>query len=271
MSWRPPAGVLGELVAAALADCEARRKKSPGLQSEVRPRRPSGRFYGALADQRAEFPLICEVKRASPSAGVLRQNADAAELARRYAEAGARCISVLTEERRFGGSLGDLRAARRAVALPLLRKDFIVDSYMVAEAAEAGADCVLLIAAAVEPAKLIELADGAERLGLDVMLELIYPRDLDVLGKREWRLVGINARDLETLQVDPSRFAALAPSVRRPGRLLVAESGIESTRDVERAKSDGAHAVLVGEALMRAKDPGSLIRSLASVGRARAS
>jgi len=271
VSWRPPAGVLGELVAAALADCNARRKNRPGLEREVLPRQSSGRFRRALADQSAGFPLICEVKRASPSAGVLRAEADAAELARRYAEAGARCISVLTEQRRFGGSLQDLRAARRAVALPLLRKDFIVDSYMVSEAADAGADCVLLIAAAVEPAKLVELADCAARLGLDVLLELIYPRDLDVVGMLEWPLVGINARDLETLEVDPSRFAALAPSVRRAGRLLVAESGIESAGDVERVRSDGAHAVLIGEALMRAKDPGSLIRSLASAGRARAS
>jgi len=271
MSWRPPAGVLGELVAAAFADCEARRKNRPGLESEVRPRQPSGRFRRALADQGAGFPLICEVKRASPSAGVLSEKADAGELARRYAEAGARCISVLTEERRFGGSLQDLRAARRAVALPLLRKDFIVDSYMVSEAAEAGADCVLLIAAAVEPDTLNELADRAEKLGMDVLLELIYPRDLDVLGMREWPLVGINARDLETLVVDPSRFAALAPSARRAGRLLVAESGIENARDIERAQSQGAQAALIGEALMRAKDPRSLIRSLASAGRARAS
>ncbi len=271
MSWRPPGGVLGELVAAARADCEARRKNRPGLESQVRPRQPSGRFRRALAEKGEGFPLICEVKRASPSAGVLQAEADAGALARRYAEAGARCISVLTEQRRFGGSLQDLGAARGAVALPLLRKDFIVDSYMVSEAAELGADCVLLIASAVEPAKLVELADCAEKLGLEVLLELIYPRDLEVLGVREWPLVGINARDLETLEVDRSRFAALAPSARRDGRLLVAESGIENARDIERAKSQGAQAALIGEALMRAKDPGSLIRSLASAGRARAS
>jgi len=211
------------------------------------------------------------LKKASPSRGLIRENFEPATLARDFESAGAAALSVLTDEEFFQGSLDNLRLASTSTQLPCLRKDFIVDSYMVSEAADAGADCVLLIAAAVEPAKLVELADCAAGLGLDVLLELIYPRDLDVLGMREWPLVGINARDLETLEVDPSRFAALAPSVRRAGRLLVAESGIESAGDVERVRSDGAHAVLIGEALMRAKDPGSLIRSLASAGRARAS
>lgn len=270
MSWRPPAGVLGELVAAARADCEERRRKRPALPAGVRARHPPGRFQRALAEPREGFPLICEVKRASPSAGSLALGANAAELARRYADAGARCVSVLTEPHRFGGSLQDLRDARRAVALPLLRKDFIVDPYMVSEAADCGADGVLLIAAAVEPTKLLELAAYAESLGLDALLELIYPRDLEVLGRRQWPLVGINARDLETLEIDPSRFGALAPLARAPGRLLVAESGIESAGDIERLCSHGAGAALIGEALMRSKDPASLIASLASAGRSRA-
>ena len=264
MTWRPPQGALGELVAAAREDCEARRKRRPDLKSEVR--RPSARrgFARALADQRAEgFPLICEVKRASPSAGSIRADADVPELARSYAQAGARCLSILTEGRRFGGSLDDLRTARTAVSLPLLRKDFIVDEYMIYEAADCGADCILLIAAAVEPTALVELAEVAENLGLDVLLELIYPRDIDVLALREWPLVGINARDLETLQMDPARFETLSPKVGKPGRLLVAESGIETPGDVERVKKHGAGAVLVGEALMRRKDPGPLIRALA--------
>ena len=262
MSWRPPAGVLGELVATARADCQERRTKRPALSSEVRARPPPGRFRRAIAETDRGFPLICEVKRASPSAGPLGPGAEAAKLARLYADAGARCISVLTEQRRFGGSLQDLRDARQAVALPLLRKDFIVDPYMVAEAADAGADAILLIAAAIEPSKLIELASYAESLGIDALLEVIYPRDLDVLARREWPLVGINARDLETLQVDPSRFAALAPRAGAPGRLLVAESGIESATDIQRVRAEGASAALVGEALMRSKDPASLISSL---------
>jgi len=261
--WRPPGGVLGELVASARADSAARRRRRPELAPQAGLSRPPGRFRRALADHSSPgFPLICEVKRASPSAGRIRAEVDAAAVARDYARAGARCLSVLTEGRRFGGSLEDLRAARNAVALPILRKDFIVDRYMVCEAAEYGADCVLLIAAAVDPTALVELAETAENLGLDVLLELIYPRDLEALELRDWPLVGINARDLETLAMDQSRFSALAPLARKPGRILVAESGIETAEDIERVKRDGADAALVGEALMRREDPGSLIRAL---------
>jgi indole-3-glycerol phosphate synthase len=255
---------LGELVAAAREDCDARRKDRPGLKFEVGRGTARGGFRRALADETsAGFPLVCEVKRASPSAGTLRADADVAQLARAYAQAGARCLSILTEGRRFGGSLEDLRAARTAVALPLLRKDFIVDDYMVYEAADCGADCILLIAAAIEPTALVELAEVAENLGLDVLLELIYPRDIDVLELREWPLVGINARDLETLEMDPARFGALSALVTKRGRLLVAESGIETVDDIDRVKKHGAAAALVGEALMRRKDPGPLIRALA--------
>jgi indole-3-glycerol phosphate synthase len=271
VTWRPPSGVLGELVAAARVDCDARRKSRPGLESEARPKRSPGRFRSALVEKDSPgFPLICEVKRASPAAGVLRTEVDVAQLAQSYAEAGARCLSVLTEGRRFGGSLEDLRAARAAVPIPLMRKDFIVDGYMIYEAADSGADCVLLIAAAVEPTALVELAEVAESLDLDVLLELIYLRDLEVIGRREWPLIGINARDLETLEVDPERFGMLASLVKKPGRLLVAESGIQTVEDIERVKSHGATAALVGEALMRRKDPGSLIRAFAAAGRTEA-
>jgi indole-3-glycerol phosphate synthase len=267
MSWRPPAGVLGELVASARADSDARRRRRPGLERQKCAGASPGCFRRALADDGSPgFPLICEVKKASPSAGLLRSEVDVAAIARDYARAGARCLSVLTEGHRFGGSLEDLRTARDAVALPILRKDFIVDPYMICEAAEYGADCVLLIAAAVEPAVLVELAEAAENLGLEVLLELIYPRDLEVLALRDWPLVGINARDLETLAMDPSRFSALAPLVRKRGRVLVAESGIETAEDIERVKKNGADAALVGEALMRREDPGSLIRELAGAG-----
>ncbi len=268
MSWRPPAGVLGELVAFARTDCDARRRNCPDLASRVGRSRPAGRFRRALQEEATDFPLICEVKRASPSAGMLRDGVDVAELARTYAAAGARCLSVLTEGRRFGGSPQDLRAARDAVEVPILRKDFIVDPYMIYEAADWGADCVLLIAAAVEPIALVELATAAESLGLDVLLELIYLRDLDVLGLREWPLVGINVRDLETLQMDPERLERLAPAARKQGRLLVAESGIQTREDIERAKKHGAAAALIGEALMRSENPGALIRALAAAGRA---
>lgn len=263
MTWRPPQGVLGELIASSREDCAVRRKAARGTKgpSEGVARRTKGRFVGALRGG-VGFPLICEVKRASPSVGTLDAAADAPAVARRYVEAGARCVSVLTESRRFGGSLDDLRAVRATVAAPLLRKDFIVDPFMVTEAAEAGADCILLIAAALEPALLRDLAVAADEAGLDTLLELIYERDLEALALRDWPLVGVNARDLETLEMDAGRFARFAPRIAAPGRLLVAESGIKSPADVARYRGEGAQVGLVGESLMRAKDPAALVRSL---------
>jgi indole-3-glycerol phosphate synthase len=234
---------------------------------ERAPRRFRG-FHAALADEaRDSFPLICEVKRASPSVGAIRAGADAPARARRYAEAGARCVSVLTEGRRFGGSLDDLRQVRAEVEVPLLRKDFIVDPYMIAEAVEAGADCILLIVAAVSPALLGELWACARSLGIDVLLELIYERDLEALADIETPLVGVNARDLETLEVDAARFTALGPAVTNAGRLLVAESGIRTPDDLRALKAQGAKAALIGEALMRAEDPAAAVGALAAVGR----
>ncbi len=264
MTWREPTGVLAELVAGARDDCAARRARasSAGQGRPVgRGREVPGRFRAALVD-RLGVAVIAEVKRSSPSAGSLRPAADAAELARTYVAAGACCISVLTEGRRFGGSLDDLRAVRDAVDVPILRKDFIVDPYMVHEAAEAGADCVLLIAAAVEPVRLLSLASLARDLGLDVLLEVIYERDLAILERLDFPLVGVNARDLETLDMDASRFGRMAPRVSAPGRVLVAESGVRGPADVSRYRSEGAEAVLVGEAAMRAADPSAFIRAL---------
>jgi indole-3-glycerol phosphate synthase len=262
LSWRPPRGVLGELVASAAEDARARRRAAAG--AGVVPSRPAGRFVSALTEPRGTFPLICEVKRASPSAGSIRSGVDAPALAQAYVSAGARCVSVLTEARRFGGSLRDLAEVRAAVDAPLLRKDFVVDPWMVQEAAAHGADCVLLIVAAVDPVLLRELAQQSAEAGLDVLLELIFERDLDALEHGPWPLVGINARDLETLEVDADRFSRLAPRAAAPGRLLVAESGVTGPSDIARFASQGAGAALVGEALVRAPDPGALVRSLAA-------
>ena len=182
--------------------------------------------------------------------------------ARAYADGGARCVSVLTEGRRFGGTLDDLRAVRAAVDLPLLRKDFVVHPYMLAEAVDAGADAVLLIAGALEPARLAELCETARSLGLDVLLEVAQPFELGAPDLLEATLVGVNARDLETLEVDEGRFERLVPDLRRPGRLLIAESGIRTADDVRRLASVGASAGLVGESLMRAADPAAAVRAL---------
>lgn len=264
MTWRPPRGALGELVDRARLAAEERKARATGGPTDsVRTPRPAGRFHAALADRsRRGFPLICEVKRASPSAGAISRSADAAAQASAYVSAGARCVSVLTEESRFGGSLGDLRQVRAAIDAPILRKDFVVDPWMVDEAAWAGADAILLIAAAVEPSLLADLADRAQSHGLEVLLELAHERDLESLAQRPWNLVGINARDLETLEMDPDRFGRLAARAAGPGRLLIAESGIRGPDDIRRYRAQGAGAALVGEALMRATDPGELISAL---------
>ena len=268
MRWRPPRGALGDLVERAKRAAAERKAGSAAAPPKTAATtRSPGRFHAALADRsRRGFPLICEVKRASPSAGAISIAADAAGQAAAYVAAGARCVSVLTEESRFGGSLEDLRQVRAAVDAPLLRKDFVVDAWMVDEAAEAGADAVLLIAAALEPSLLAELGKRAHSLGLDVLLELVHEWDLDALELREWNLVGINARDLETLEMDADRFGRLAARAAAPGRLLVAESGIRGPEDVRRYRQQGADAVLVGEALMRAERPGELIASLIEAG-----
>ena len=264
MRWRPPRGALGELVERARSAAAERKARFGTRAGEGALRsRVSSRFHAALADRsRQGFALICEVKRASPSAGAIAPAADAAAQAVAYVAAGARCVSVLTEESRFGGTLEDLRRVRAATDAPLLRKDFVVDEWMVDEAAQAGADAVLLIAAAVEPSLLVALANRARSLGMDVLLELAFERDLDALEIGRWDLVGINARDLETLETDPDRFGRLAVRAAAPGRLLVAESGIRAPEDVRRYRQQGADAALVGEALMRAKDPAVLIASL---------
>jgi len=262
VSWRPPRGVLAELVASAREDCRRRRRARPGASAEA-ARLPShaARFHKALLGG-ATFPLICEVKRSSPSAGAIASGADAPARARAYVRGGARCVSVLTEARRFGGSLEDLAQVRAAVEVPLLRKDFVVDPYMVEEAALAGADAVLLIAGAVEPSLLLELAASARALGLDVLLEVVSEEEVEAAAALEATLVGVNARDLETLEVDTQRFARLAPALRVPGRTLVAESGVVTRGDLATLARAGATAALVGEALMRAEDPEAAVRSL---------
>ena len=169
---------------------------------------------------------------------------------------------MLTEERRFGGHLDDLRAVRAAVDVPLLRKDFVVDPYMLAEAVDAGADAVLLIAGALEPGRLRDLWAAAGQLGLDVLLEVVQPFELGAPDALAATLVGVNARDLETLEVDESRFERVVPALARPGRMLVAESGIRSAEDVRRLAAAGADAALVGESVMRAADPVAAVRAL---------
>jgi indole-3-glycerol phosphate synthase len=208
----------------------------------------------ALAADPAVVKVIAEVKRASPSRGDIASIADPAALARTYAESGASAISVLTEQRRFGGSLGDLRTVRAAVGTPLLRKDFVVTGYQLLEARAAGADLVLLIVAALDDSLLGDLFDQARELGLTVLTEVHDAAEVERALAIGADLVGVNARNLKTLEVDPDTFSRLA-GLLPAGVVKVAESGISGVEDAARYHDEGADVALVGEALVRDGDP----------------
>ena len=256
-----PSDVLSDIVAGVRIDLARRREVASEADlraalSDVDPARdpmPSFRSPGSS--------VIAEVKRRSPSKGDLAEIADPAVLARQYAAGGAAAISVLTEERRFGGSLDDLRAVRAAVDVPLLRKDFVVDAYQVLEARAAGADLVLLIVAALDDDPLRRLHDQARELGLTVLVEVHDEAETARAVELGVELVGVNARNLKTLDVDPDTFGRLAPLVP-DDRVLVAESGISSPVDVKRYVAEGARAVLVGEALVKDGDPEGAVRAM---------
>jgi indole-3-glycerol phosphate synthase len=233
--------------------------------------RPEGELRAALADvdpPRDPMPhfrtpgssVIAEVKRRSPSKGDLAAIPDPAALATQYAAGGAAAISVLTEQRRFGGTLDDLRAVRAAVDVPLLRKDFVVDPYQVLEARAAGADLVLLIAAALDDQSLRRLHHDARELGMQVLVEVHDEAEAARAAALDAELLGVNARNLKTLAVDPATFGRLAPLV--PDRVLVAESGITGPDDVQRYVDEGARVVLVGEALVRGGDPSGAVAAM---------
>lgn len=210
--------------------------------------------------------VIAEVKRRSPSKGDLAQIPDPAALATAYAAGGADAISVLTEERRFGGSLADLRAVRAAVGTPLLRKDFVVDDYQLLEARAAGADLVLLIVAALDDARLAALHDKARSLGLSVLVEVHDADEVERALRIEPTLLGVNARNLKTLEIDPDAFARLAERI--PDHVVrVAESGIGGVDDARRYADLGAQVVLVGESLVKDGDPTGAVRAMREVGR----
>lgn len=213
-----------------------------------------------------ECRLIAEVKRRSPSAGSLRLDLDPADLARRYVEAGAAAVSVLTEAARFGGSLADLEAVRSAVAVPVLRKDFLVDVSQVHEAREAGAHAVLLIVRLLGAGRLAELLAAAGENGLEALVEVHGPRELETALEAGARVVGVNNRDLATLATDVRHSLDVAHDARARGgawpRVAVSESGIRTRAEVHELARAGYHAVLVGETLLRAADPGRAVREL---------
>ena len=220
-------------------------------------------FEAALRTKvRAGEPaVIAEVKKASPSKGVLRADFDPAAIARSYAAAGAACLSVLTDREYFQGAPEYLQAARGACALPALRKDFMVDPYQVYEARALGADCILLIVAALEPAVMRELEAHALGLGMAVLVEIHNAAELDAALTLETPLLGINNRNLRTFETRLESTLDLLGSIPAD-KLVVTESGILSSADVRLMRSHGVEAFLVGEAFMRAKDPGAALAEL---------
>jgi indole-3-glycerol phosphate synthase len=220
---------------------------------------PTRGFAGALWSAHGPA-VIAEVKRASPSAGAIADT-DPAERAREYERAGAAAISVLTEPVHFDGSLADLRAVHLAITVPILRKDFMVHPAQLIEARVEGADAVLLIAAALSEAELRTMLAAAEDLGLGALVETHSEEDLELALATDAKVIGVNARDLETLEVDRDRALGLLPRIPHD-RIAVLESGISNHEQVKRAVDAGARAILIGEALMRAEDPGAALRQL---------
>ena len=236
-------------VASLRADAEARRD-TRGFAAALRARVAAGRAA-----------VIAEVKKASPSKGVLREHFVPAEIAGSYERGGAACLSVLTDERFFQGSADYLRQARAACALPVLRKDFMIDAYQVFEARAMGADAILLIVACLDDARMADLEAQALDLGLDVLVEVHDAAELDRALRLKTPLVGVNNRNLRTFEVSLDTTLALRQTVPAD-RLLVTESGILVPDDVRRMRDAGVHAFLVGEAFMRADDPGAALASL---------
>ncbi len=262
----PPADILACICADTAAEVDRRRAAMPlaKLRAKIdrRRNRPRG-FSQALKAKLIDHQcgLIAEIKRTSPSGGLIRGEIDVAEVARAYERGGAACLSVLTDGPHFGGSLDDLRAAREAVALPVLRKDFILDPWQVYESRAAGADCILLIMAALTDAQAIELEGVARELDMDVLVEVHDRAELDRAQGLQTPLIGINNRNLKTLQTDIETTMALAPFVS-PDRMLVTESGIRSREDVKYLAKTGAHCLLVGESLLRQPDLEGATRAL---------
>jgi indole-3-glycerol phosphate synthase len=254
--------ILDEIVASKRGEIAAARERlpEPELERQLAGLPPARDFRGALAAGPG-VGVIAEVKRASPSAGLIRGDFDPVAIARAYAGNGAACISVLTDEPYFQGSLRYLELVRQAVEVPLLRKDFLLDRYQLVEARAAGADCVLLIAEILPGEELPRLLRQAGELGLETLVELYDADNLPRVLDAGATLVGVNNRDLRTMEVRLEHTLELAARVPA-GVLLVSESGIRDRADVERLRMAGVKAILVGETLMRAADVGARLREL---------
>jgi indole-3-glycerol phosphate synthase len=257
--------ILKQILAVKREEIEAAKAAEPlsALRSRAAERRDLRDFEGALRARigAGRAAVIAEVKKASPSKGVLREHFDPAAIGASYARGGAACLSVLTDVQFFQGAPEYLDDARRASGLPALRKDFIVDEYQVAQARAWGADCILLIAAALAPSQLLELEAAARELAMAVLVEVHDAAELDAALAMKTRLVGINNRSLKSFEVSLATTLDLLPRVDS-SRLVITESGILAPEHVAAMRAAGVHAFLVGEAFMRAPDPGAELARL---------
>jgi indole-3-glycerol phosphate synthase len=257
--------ILARILASKAKEVAAVRASRPlsALREEARSASPVRDFAGALRARIAsgQPAVIAEIKKASPSRGVLRPIFDPAAIAARYEAGGAACLSVLTDRDYFQGAPEHLTAARAASALPALRKDFVIDEYQVYEARALGADCILLIVAALDDARLAALEGCATSLGMATLVEVHDAAELDRALELATPLIGINNRSLRTFEVALETTLSLLPRVPAD-RTVVTESGIAVPADVARMRAAGVHAFLVGEAFMRAADPGAALRAL---------
>jgi len=257
--------VLDEILDGVRADLADRQQRVPLEQLKDMSRRAPSPLDALTALKAEGVSVIAEVKRASPSRGAMAPIDDPAALAADYEAGGACVISVLTEQRRFGGSLDDLTAVRRAVQIPLLRKDFVVSSYQLWEARAHGADMVLLIVAALEQSALVSLVERALSIGLLPLVEVHADEELDRAVDAGATVIGVNARNLATLEVDRTIFARVAPRIPE-GVVKIAESGVRGPHDLLAYAAAGADAVLVGESLVTEKDPRAAVADLVTAG-----
>jgi indole-3-glycerol phosphate synthase len=257
--------VLDEIIDGVRADLAERQARVSLDELKERAAKAPAVRDGLAALKGDGVKVICEVKRSSPSKGALAAIADPAALAADYEAGGAAVISVLTEQRRFGGSLADLEAVRARVDIPVLRKDFIVTSYQLWEARAYGADLALLIVAALEQSALESLIERAESIGLTPLVEVHDEDEVDRAVEAGAKVIGVNARNLRTLEVDRGTFERVAPEIPE-GLVKVAESGVRGPHDLIAYANEGADAVLVGESLVTGKDPKTAVADLVAAG-----